>query len=226
MDDLDFDNPVVFQTLRELKFINKWLGGNQVSLSGLEKLIKANNATNNDFHIADLGSGGGDMMVVMAKWAANKGFNSRFTGIDANKAIVDYAKENTKDENNIQHCHLDIFSSEFRTQKYDVVTCTLFTHHFSDEQLIQLFKYLKNQVSIGIVINDLHRHWLAYYSIKLLTGIFSRSYMVKYDAPLSVARSFRRKDWEKIFKAAGISNYKIAWMWAFRWQIIVSTQPT
>jgi hypothetical protein len=74
---------------------------------------------------------------------------------------------------------------------------------------------------VGFIINDIHRHWLAYYSIKLLTRIFSRSMMVRFDAPLSVLRAFRKKELEVILRNAGISNFKIKWMWAFRWQVIV-----
>ncbi len=225
MDDLDFGDPVVFQTLKELKFINKWLGGNQVSLRGLEKLLSTQNNKTNNFTIADLGSGGGDMMVVMSNWANKRGYKCSFIGIDANRAIVEYATENTSAESNINHQHLDIFSEEFSSLEFDIVTCTLFTHHFSDEDLITMFNSLKNQVNIGIVINDLHRHWLAYYSIKWLTRLFSRSYMVKYDAPLSVARSFRKKDWAHIFRSAGIRNYDLKWKWAFRWQIVIPPQP-
>jgi hypothetical protein len=48
--------------------------------------------------------------------------------------------------------------------------------------------------------------------------------MVKYDAPLSVLRAFRKKELIGILQAAGITRYTLRWMWAFRWQIIVQTQ--
>jgi hypothetical protein len=79
---------------------------------------------------------------------------------------------------------------------------------------------MKENSNIGFFINDLHRHSLAYYSIKWLTALFSGSYLVKNDAPLSVARGFKKKEWDNIFKAAGISNYKIQWKWAFRYLIL------
>ena len=72
-----------------------------------------------------------------------------------------------------------------------------------------------------MVISDLHRHWLAYYSIKYLTKWFSKSIMVQNDGPLSVMRGFRRREWIRIFEDSGIENYKIRWKWAFRWQIII-----
>ncbi len=72
----------------------------------------------------------------------------------------------------------------------------------------------------GFFINDLHRHPLAYYSIKLLTTVFSKSYLVKNDAPLSVARGFKASEWKKILKSAGINNYRVNWKWAFRHLVV------
>jgi hypothetical protein len=102
-----------------------------------------------------------------------------------------------------------------------VVIGTLFFHHFSNESLSCFFRQLQSQTRIGFIINDIHRHWLAYYSIKFLTGWLSKSAMVKFDAPLSVLRAFRKKELIEILERAGITRYKIRWMWAFRWQVIV-----
>jgi hypothetical protein len=102
-----------------------------------------------------------------------------------------------------------------------VAIATLFFHHFTAEQLSAVLKQLHTQVRVGIIINDLHRHPLAYYSIKWLTQLFSRSAMVKFDAPLSVLRGFSRSEWELILTKAGIRKYTLRWRWAFRWQIII-----
>jgi hypothetical protein len=80
---------------------------------------------------------------------------------------------------------------------------------------------LKHQAQLAIIINDIHRHPLAYYSIKWLTYFFSRSYLVKNDAPLSVLRAFRRSELKNLFKAAGFLRYQLRWQWAFRWQAIL-----
>jgi hypothetical protein len=105
------------------------------------------------------------------------------------------------------------------------VFATLFFHHFTTKQLIDIFTLLKEQAKLGIVINDLHRHWLAYYSIKFLTKLFSKSSMVKYDAPLSVLRGFRKKELIEILQKAGVENYSLKWKWAFRWQLVIPPHP-
>ncbi len=113
---------------------------------------------------------------------------------------------------------MDVFSNE---TTYDIITATLFVHHFDNEQLATLFKSMKDHSRLGVVINDIHRHSLSYHSIKWLTQLFSKSAMVKFDAPLSVRRAFKRSELVYILKKAGINNYKIRWKWAFRYQLII-----
>ena len=61
--------------------------------------------------------------------------------------------------------------------------------------------------------------WLAWFLIKNITKLFSKSYLVKNDAAVSVARGFRKKDWQHLFRQAGIENYNISWQWAFRFLV-------
>jgi hypothetical protein len=62
--------------------------------------------------------------------------------------------------------------------------------------------------------------------IKWLTQLFSSSYLVKNDAPLSVSRGFTREDWTNLLKQANITTYSCEWKWAFRWLITVNIYGT
>ncbi len=216
MDDLDISGPVIDQTLKELNTINKRLGGNQISISAYKNFAKKDD----ELVLADLGCGGGDIMAEMAKWSKNRQLKSTFIGIDANPHIVNYARENTKDYPEITYQSVNIFSEEFKKQRFDIIHCCLFVHHFSTEELIKLFNQFKKQARKGVIINDLHRHPLAYWSILLLTSLFSRSTMVKNDASISVARGFKRSELVEILRDAGIRKYQLSWKWAFRWKLI------
>lgn len=221
MDDLNCSGEVVNQTLKELDIINQLLGGNRVTLQGLQVLLKEC-GVNCSMHIADLGCGSGEMLKIVARNFRKTNPQSTFVGIDANSNIVQYAQRHVFDFSEISIGSEDILSDDFSVRKFDIILATLFFHHFSSAQLTRIFKKLRQQANIGIVINDLHRHWLAYYSIKFLTKYFSRSSMVKYDAPLSVLRGFRKNELIEILKKAGIENYSLKWKWAFRWQIIIN----
>jgi len=101
------------------------------------------------------------------------------------------------------------------------VISSLFTHHFEDETWVELIKKMMYASKKAVIINDLHRHPLAYYSISFLTSLFSKSPMVKHDSKISVLRSFTRLELENLLQKAGAKNYTIKWMWAFRWQVII-----
>lgn len=215
MDDLNISGPVIAQTLRELNTINKRLGGNQISISAYKKFAKIKN----DMVLVDLGCGGGDIMAEMARLSRKKSHRSTFIGIDANPHIVEYAQENTKTYPEISYQSINIFSDEFKKQQFDIIHCCLFLHHFASDELVSLFKQFKDQSRVGIIVNDLHRHPLAYWSILFLTTLFSKSSMVRNDASISVARGFKKHELKEILSKAGIKQYKLSWKWAFRWKL-------
>ncbi len=218
MDDLEAEGEVLVQTLKELKTINKLLGGNKVTTSALKKIVS--NHPKKNYIIADIGCGGGDMIRIMANWAKKEGIHCQFIGVDANPNIIQTAKENLKDLHNVVFVCQNVFDEAFLKDKVDIITCTLFTHHFTDRELVSLFQNFMLKSSLGMVINDLHRHPLAYYSIRLLTQLFSKSPMVKNDGPLSVLRSFQRKELSYLIKTTGFHSFEIEWKWAFRWRVI------
>lgn len=217
MDDLNIQGAVIDQTLKELDTINRRLGGNAISLSSFKRILKNHEIKT----LADLGCGGGDIMMGMAKIAQRSKREVSFTGIDANPHIVDYAKRNCAAWQNVGFQSINIFEEQFQNQKYDVIHCCLFLHHFTEAQLVALFRSFKNQARVAIIVNDLHRHPLAFFSIKWITRFFSKSYMVQNDAAVSVARGFKRSELEAILAQAEMDNYTLKWRWAFRWQLVV-----
>jgi 2-polyprenyl-3-methyl-5-hydroxy-6-metoxy-1,4-benzoquinol methylase len=220
MDDLACDGEVVFQTLKELDVINQWLGGNAVTLNALKKSWDAI-PKEYSITIADLGCGSGELLRIISKLADRENRKVKLIGFDANPNIVEYARTHSNGFGNIAFETVNVFSKEFQKQKFDFVLATLFMHHFNETELVTLFSTLREQTQSTIIINDIHRHPLAYYSIQGLTKMFSRSAMVKFDAPLSVLRAFKKTEWIEVMRKSGIDNYQLKWKWAFRWQLII-----
>ena len=222
MDDLDCQGALINQTLRELDVINRLLGGNAITVKGVNQLLD-NDSSKRPYSIADIGCGSGEMLRLIARQAERKGKQVALTGIDANPHIIGYAKENTTSYPHIEFRSMNIFSEEFRQMEFDLVLATLFLHHFTDEQLVALFRQLKNQTTVGIIVNDLHRHPLAYYSFKLISTLFSKSKMIKHDGLISVLRGFKKKELQAVLHKASITNYSLTWRWAFRWKLVIYT---
>ena len=79
---------------------------------------------------------------------------------------------------------------------------------------------MNQYAKVGFIINDLQRHWFAYYSIKFLTRLLNGSTLVKNDAPLSVLRGFRKEELNVLLESASVKQYSIKWEWAFRYLIV------
>ena len=220
MDDLTLATEALRQNLDELETINTWLGGYEPVLNALKRL-KNRFPGSRALRLADLGSGGGDTLRHVARWARTNRVAVELTGIDANQFMLEFAAAKSQAYPEISYQQFDIFSPEFQAQPYDLLTCSLFCHHFTDEELVRLLRQWQQQAQVAVVINDLHRHWLAYYSIRGLTRLLGGSYLVKHDAPLSVARAFHRADWVVLLARAGIQRYELRWRWAFRWQLVI-----
>lgn len=220
---LDFDDikPAdLNRNLIELDHINTYLGGYNASRKGLKKLF---NKALEIKTIMDIGFGGGDSIKQLALYTDKLNKKIFFYGVDIKKDCIDYAETNLSAINNKQLICADYrnISAEL-LDDIDVIHCSLFLHHLTDEEIVSLFKFCRAHGCI-ILTNDLHRHWLAYYSIKVLTGIFSKSYLVKNDAPLSVKRGFKKKELVSFLERAGYKHYSVTWSWAFRFILIAET---
>ncbi len=202
--------------LKELNFINSNLGGHTITISGFKALA----CKKKNISVCEIGCGGGDNLKAISSYCNKNKIKAAFTGIDINSDCIDFASRSWNGG------HVNFIVSDYRLiqfgmNKPDIIYSSLFCHHFNEEELAEMVQWMQYNASIGFFINDLHRHPVAYYFIRFMTNFFSKSYLVKNDAPLSVLRGFRRNEWEEIFRKAGISKYRIRWKWAFRYLVIV-----
>ena len=216
LDAPDIPRELLFQNLRELDVINRLLGGHAITLSGIKKLVTDKNKI---YHIIDIGCGGGDAMKQIAKWAKANNYKVKLTGVDMNPNCIDFMKDACKDLPEIDGVAMDYRDYLKTNAEVDIVHCSLFCHHLKEGELTELFQYMNKYARVGLVINDLQRHWFAYYSIKFLTRLLNGSSLVKNDAPLSVLRGFRKNELNDLLRKSGLKDVSIKWKWAFRYLV-------
>jgi hypothetical protein len=218
MDDFTLEGEMFRDTLDKLETINRLLGGNVVTINGVKKLLK-DQPKDQPITIIDLGCGHGDILRDLAKFGRKKGYMLKLIGIDANPDAIDYANELSKEYPELTFEAIDIFSDVFKKLKYDVVLCTLFLHHFKDDELISFLQPTVQSAKIGVVVNDLHRHRIAYFLFKII-GLFIKNKMVRKDGLTSILRAFKKRDLENISNQVK-AQFSIQWKWAFRYQWIL-----
>jgi len=208
-------NNIPFQeialNMQELNTINRLLGGHQITIAGFKQLL----LNRKSISVCEIGCGGGDNLAAIVQWCRKHDIQVTCIGIDMNESCIKFAKQNST----LLHITTFIcsnYASVVFDQKPDIIFSSLFCHHFSDTELPFQLNWMQNNSVMGWFINDLHRHWLAYYAIKYLALVLSKSTLLKNDAPLSVARGFTKHEWISLMKQAGITKYSIQWKWAFR----------
>ena len=213
-DDIPFED--IKRNMYELDVINRYLGGHAITIEGLKHFLKAN-LHQTSLKIVEIGCGGGDNLRAIKSWCHKKGITVYLTGVDINPQCITYAK--TRKEN----AGIEFICSDYRTAQFQdqphIIFSSLFCHHFTDDELVSMLQWMQGKAVLGFFINDLHRHPMAYHSIKVLTQLFSKSRLVKNDAPLSVQRGFLKQEMIHLLTKAGITNFSCQWKWAFRWLI-------
>jgi len=218
MDDLGYNGPILLDSLDKISKINQWLGGNIVVINGLKKALE-NHPKNEPITIVDLGCGSGDILREVSRFGKKNGYQFRLIGLDANQHTIDYAYTLSEAYDNIEFKVIDVFSKAFNEVDYDLALSTLFFHHFKERELVSFLQPVLEKAKLGIVVNDLHRHKLAYYLFKVLCLTIKNKTVIE-DGLTSVLRGFKREELVEISQELN-TNYQIQWKWAFRFQWIL-----
>jgi len=218
MDDFQMEGALLRSTLDQIATINRRLGGNKVTMDGLQKILKGKEKTKT-VTIVDIGCGGGDLLREIAEFGKKEGWKFNLIGVDANVDTIRYASSLSQRYDNITYSVEDVMREQPNEPSYDIVLCTLFLHHFDDIQCKEILARWFAKSKWGFVVNDLQRSFISYYLFKGLC-LFISNPMVKNDGLISILRSFKKKELEALTDGL---TYKrtIKWMWAFRYQMIL-----
>ena len=193
MDDFSMEGDVLRDALDKIAKINQLLGGNQLTLRGIQDLMTTI-TTPKELTIIDVGCGNGDMLRTIADFGLKNDLEFKLIGIDANAFTINHARKLSKYYPNITYLCKDIFDEPFSKLKYDIVLCTLTLHHFKEDEIMKLMTLFYANSTIGIVINDLHRSAVAYRLFQALCWVFRLNEMSREDGLTSILRGFKKQE--------------------------------
>jgi len=221
MDDPEVRGDVLRTALADLRWINRLLGGLRATRAVLRPIIADRSALN----VLDLGTGTGDYLVDLVRVGARIGTRVRATGIDLNPVTVGHGRawlDTALPPRLRRRARLEIgnaLSLPYPDDAFDVAHAALFLHHFHGGQARALLREMARVSRLGVVVNDLHRHPLAYAGIWALSRAAGCSPMVQHDGPLSVRRGFRASDLRILAADVSLPTPTVRWHWAFRWTL-------
>ena len=176
----------------DLRRINRWLGGYRVSCSALGSLTPPE-----QFTILDVGAASSESGAALR----GKFPGARVTSLDrlaSHLASTSGAR-----------VVADAFRLPFGERSIDYVYCSLFLHHFSDEDVVRLLAGFAGTARRGVVVVDLERRWLARVFLRATRWFFRWHPITVHDAELSVQAGFTIAELERLAAQAGLEGARV-----------------
>ena len=199
MDSAELDAETYARVLRDLARVNRWTFTAQPVLRYLDKAI----GRLNRFRLLDVGFGAGDMLRAIDRWAQKRGIAAELAGVDLNPRSEAIARAVTPPSMAISY-----HTGDYREVPgpFDFIISSQVAHHMSDRQLDDFIAFMEGTARRGWLICDLHRHRFAHAGFPLLARLLGVHHIVRQDGTLSIARSFRPKEWRDILARAGVGE--------------------
>ncbi len=184
MDDLGRPDVEFDRAYRELEIINRRLGG----IRAIQRFLPSKS----NLLMLDVAAGACDVSEALLGR-----MRAQIVVLDVNPKGLEFARRSLPVRG-------DALELPFSDDTFDVVMASLFFHHLSDGNCVRVLENMWRVSRRLVLVNDLHRHPVAYWSIRALVAGFSRSTMVKHDGPVSVLRAFRPQELLQIAERAGV----------------------
>ncbi|MEP7148199.1 MAG: methyltransferase domain-containing protein [Acidobacteriota bacterium] len=190
--------------LREIAFINRYVGDKRA----LRKTLLAEIVEKDlrDFSVLDVGCGSGELLRIIAEFAAKSGRDAKLTGVDLDPISSATTKSGSYEFPEIGSVRGDAFQLPFADGAFDYAISSLFFHHLTDEQIPFVMKEMSRVARRGIFVIDLHRDPVAYLGYKIFCFVFRISELVRHDGSLSIRKGFREGELRSLAEAAGLAT--------------------
>jgi len=210
LEDIDTGNytPAEYENcISELQLVNRWMGDAHALKQTLLRDIEQQALM--DFSILDIGAGSGELLRVAASWARSTGRHLRAVGLELNERSAQAIREESGAFPEIASVRGDALKLPFRAAEFDYVMCSLFTHHFVDERVIEILREMTRVARRRIFVIDLHRDPVPYFFYTTLGKLVLKNRLLRHDGALSILRSFKANELFELGKRAGLRDLAV-----------------
>lgn len=177
------------RSLQDLRFVNRWLGNAGSVLAAVRPHLPPGGS------LLDVGSASGDLPAFLASRLPGP---LLLTGLDIKPLHFRFAPPS------LRRVVADACALPFVERSFDVVTASLFLHHFEAALLPAVLTGLFRVARRALVVNDLERALLPYLFGRAFFPLLFRSRVSVDDGLVSIRRGFRRDEVVSAFAAAGL----------------------
>jgi SAM-dependent methyltransferase len=198
----------------ELRRVNRFLGDTSALRHSL--LAEIERAGLESFSVLDVGAGSGELLRSIAGWSKGSKRRALLVGLELNARSAKAIIEESEAFAFINSVRGDALRLPFADDCFDYSICSLFTHHFHDEQVVAILKELGRVARRRVFVIDLHRHPLAYYLYTTVGHIFLHNRLIREDGALSILRGFRPGELGRLGRQAQLARVSVERRFPFR----------
>jgi len=191
------------RSLADLRFVNRWLGGTRSLLAALRPLLREAGPV----RLLDVGCGSADLPAACLARAPGR---LRAVGVDLKRLHLHQAPAG------ILRVQADARRLPFGPQSCDVVTASLFLHHFDGSEAVAVLRELWRVTRRALVVNDLHRARVPWLFARVALPRLLRSPVSVTDGLVSIRRAFTPGELAALMREAGIAGARVARRFPYR----------
>jgi SAM-dependent methyltransferase len=180
-------------SLRDLARINRYLGGYYVLGRLFDCVVKPADS----FSVLDIGAASGDMGAAIQRRYSR----AQVTSLDYKCHHVAQAAD--------PKLVADAFHLPFQPASFDFVFSSLFLHHFTDDQVVELFRSFRSVARRAVLAIDLDRGPLAYHFLPNTRWLFGWHDITINDGQISVAAALKKDELRALAVRAGLGSARV-----------------
>jgi ubiquinone/menaquinone biosynthesis C-methylase UbiE len=208
----------VAQNLADLRRINRFLGGTRVILKSVSKIIS--DGEQDELSLLDVGTGSADIPMAVARWCRLRGIDPVIAAVDLSERNLLISRTVLGIDSQTSLVRADALALPFEARSFDLVTASLFLHHFVEDDVVRLLTEFVRVAKRAVIINDLVRSLIPYYLIRMAGPVFATSFLTRNDGPVSVLRGFTAAELSLLAERARLPRYKVEHLFPYRLSLV------
>jgi SAM-dependent methyltransferase len=223
MDAADVPPADLAASLRDLRRVNRWLGGAAAALRRLTPLLRRlHTSRRSPIRLLDVGTGSADLPLLLLRWCRRQRIDLRVVALDFHPTTVRLAAAAVGDDPAVRVVRADALALPFSRDAFHLSLCSTALHHFADSDAATVLREMDRVASDGMLVSDLRRSRLAMTGARALAATVWRTHpLTRHDGPRSVQGAFTAGELRSLARRAGLEGAAVRHEPVFRISLLV-----
>jgi SAM-dependent methyltransferase len=179
------------------------------------EILRVARSARDPVRVLDVACGGGDVLLELARRASRAGVSVDLHGCDRSPVALGRARARGGEALDIRFSQMDVLAGPLPSG-HDVVCSSLFLHHLTRAQAVDLLGAMAGATDRVLLVQDLRRTRLGYFFARLGLGVLTRSSVARHDGLVSVRAALTVAEAGALCSEAGLEGAEVRPCWPQR----------